>query len=195
MATHDSPVDPLEVFWRAVEKVRDRLLRACRALDGGGVDYAVIGGNAVAWWVETIAPSASRATPNVNFLIRRGDLAAARACLEAAGFEHVQSAGIDMFLDGPKARDAVHAIFAGEKVRPDYALPAPDPSMAVVTPSGWRVIALPELVRMKLTSFRLKDQVHLQDMLSVGLIDDALVASLPDALRERLQPLIDNPDA
>jgi hypothetical protein len=31
------------------------------------------------------------------------------------------SAGIDMFLDGPdaKARDAVHVIFSGQKVRPE----------------------------------------------------------------------------
>ena len=32
----------------AVEKVRDRLLRAARALDEAGVSYAVAGGNAVA---------------------------------------------------------------------------------------------------------------------------------------------------
>jgi hypothetical protein len=33
-----------------------------------------------------------------------------------------------MFLDGPdaKARDAVHLVFACERVRPEYVLPAPD---------------------------------------------------------------------
>lgn len=40
-----------EVSWermiRAVEKVRDRLLRASRALEAAGVPYAVVGGNAV----------------------------------------------------------------------------------------------------------------------------------------------------
>jgi hypothetical protein len=39
---------------------------------------------------------------------------------------------------------------------------------------------------MKLTSFRLKDQVHLQDMDSVGLITPAIEHSLSPALRERL---------
>ena len=38
---------------RAVEKVRERLLRATAALDGAGVPYAVAGGLAVAAWVTT----------------------------------------------------------------------------------------------------------------------------------------------
>jgi hypothetical protein len=40
---------------------------------------------------------------------------------------------------------------------------------------------------MKLTSFRLKDKVHIVDMDSVGLITPDIEASLPDALRDRLQ--------
>jgi hypothetical protein len=43
-----------------------------------------------------------------------------------------------------------------------------------------------DLVRMKLTSFRLKDQVHIQDLDSVGLITPAVEASLSEALLERL---------
>ena len=43
-----------------------------------------------------------------------------------------------------------------------------------------------DLVQMKLTSFRLKDQVHIQDMDSVGLITPEIEAQLSDALRERL---------
>lgn len=44
----------LERMLRAVEKVRDRLLRAAAALDRAGVPYAVAGGNAVAAWVSRI---------------------------------------------------------------------------------------------------------------------------------------------
>ena len=43
-----------------------------------------------------------------------------------------------------------------------------------------------DLVRMKLTSFRLKDKVHIQDMDGVGLITPAIEADLPPLLRERL---------
>jgi hypothetical protein len=39
---------------------------------------------------------------------------------------------------------------------------------------------------MKLTSFRLKDQVHIQDMDSVGLITPEIENSLSEPLRERL---------
>ncbi|GMU56090.1 MAG: hypothetical protein AMXMBFR33_52360 [Candidatus Xenobia bacterium] len=38
----------------AVEKVRDRLLRASQALAAAGIGYAVVGGNAVAAWVAKV---------------------------------------------------------------------------------------------------------------------------------------------
>jgi hypothetical protein len=37
---------------RAVEKVRERLLRVARILTDAKVDYAVVGGNAVAAWSQ-----------------------------------------------------------------------------------------------------------------------------------------------
>ena len=37
----------------AVEKVKDRLRRATAALGKDGIDYAVVGGNAVAEWDRT----------------------------------------------------------------------------------------------------------------------------------------------
>jgi hypothetical protein len=100
-----------------------------------------------------------------------------------------------MFLDGPgaKARDAVHVIFAGERVRPDDLAAAPDVT-ASESFQAYRVLALEALVLMKLTSFRRKDQVHLLDMLGVGLIDATWPARYPPALAARLQHLIDTPD-
>lgn len=53
----------LERMVRAVEKVRDRLLRAARALEAAGVPYAVAGGNAVAAWVSRVDVAAVRNTP------------------------------------------------------------------------------------------------------------------------------------
>jgi hypothetical protein len=44
-----------------------------------------------------------------------------------------------------------------------------------------------DLVRMKLTSFRLKDRVHLQDLDSVGLITPEVEATLSEPLHERLR--------
>lgn len=185
----------LERMVKAVEKVRDRLRRAAAALEGAGVPYAVAGGNAVAAWVATIDESAIRNTQDVDIILRRADLPAAIPALEAAGFVYRHVAGIDMFLDGPsaKARDAVHVLFAGEKVRPEYAEPAPDVADPFIDKDA-RILPLESLVKMKLTSFRRKDQVHVQDMIDVGLIDGTWCDRFPAVLASRLQELLDSPE-
>src|SRR5947207_13231856 len=97
----------LDRMVRAVEKVRERLLRATGALEQAQLPYAVADGNAVAAWVSRVAESAVRNTRDVDLLIRRADLESVKEALEAVGFRYSHSSGIDMFLDGPnaKARD------------------------------------------------------------------------------------------
>lgn len=188
-----------EVSWermiRAVEKVRERLVRAARALDAAGVLYAVVGGNAVAAWVSRVDEAAVRNTQDVDILLCRSDLARASAALATAGFVHRHVAGLDFFLDGPqaKARDAVHVVFAGERVRPEYLSPAPDIHESEAS-DQFRLLNLDALVRMKLTSFRRKDQMHLYDMIDVGLLDRDWLVRLPPELAPRLQELLDNPE-
>ena len=100
-----------------------------------------------------------------------------------------------MFLDSSdaKARDAVHVIFAGEKVRPEYILPAPD--VVESEPSqSFRVLNLAALVRMKLTSLRDKDRMHLRDLIGVGLVDETWPAQLPADIATRLRELLDTPE-
>ena len=181
---------------RAVEKVRERLHRAAGALEHAGVPYAVVGGNAVAAWVSQVDETAVRNTQDVDLILRRGDLDAAKEALAKAGFVYRHSASIDMFLDGDgtKARNAVHVVFAGEKIRPDYDLPAPDVNESEHT-SSFRVLSLDALVRMKLTSFRFKDRVHLLDLFDVGLIDLEWPDRFPSMLAERLRELLENPDS
>src|SRR5207248_5065358 len=67
----------------AAEKVKERLRRATKALDDAGVPYAVAGGNAVAEWVGRVDEDAVRTTRDVDLLIRRTDLPAARAALRS----------------------------------------------------------------------------------------------------------------
>jgi hypothetical protein len=100
-----------------------------------------------------------------------------------------------MFLDGPgaKARDAVHVIFSGEKVRPEYVAAVPDVTESVSFKS-YRVLALEAVVRMKLTSYRDKDKTHVRDMIGVGLVDATWPARYPPELAARLQHLLDTPD-
>jgi hypothetical protein len=185
----------LDRMVRAVEKVRERLLRASGALERAGVSYAVAGGNAVALWVSRVDESAVRNTRDVDVLIRREDFEAARNALTAAGFVHRHSSGVDLFLDGPgaKARDAVHVVFAKEKVRPHEELPNPDVTESEDAGS-FRVLDLPALVRIKLTAFRDKDRTHLRDLIDVGLIDETWCGRYPEVLADRLRRLIETPE-
>jgi hypothetical protein len=187
--------DVLERMVLAVEKVRERLRRSTAALDAAGIPYAVIGGNAVAAWVSKVDPGAARNTVDVDLMLNRGDLGLATQALLKAGFVYYELLGVSMFLDGPtgRPRDAVHIFFAGEKVRPHYTAPTPDLTKTVQY-EAYKLLALDALVRMKLTSFRLKDQVHLMDMIEVGLIDRSWLTSLQPELAARLQELLDNPD-
>jgi len=179
----------------AAEKVKERLARSTAALEKAGVPYAVIGGNAVAEWVGRVDEDAVRNTRDVDILIRRSDLAAARAALEPAGFVYCQSFGVDMFLDGPEGRptQAVHLHIVGEPVHPGDQAIASDLSKAEQG-GAFRVLSLDALVRMKLKSFRLKDRVHLRDLIDVGQIDRTWPGRLPPELAARLQQLLDNPD-
>jgi hypothetical protein len=190
--TGDALWDRIE---RAVEKVKQRMLRVTDALNRAGVPYAIIGGNAVQHWVAQVDESAVRNTRDVDLIINRSDLPRAIEALEAAGFIYRHAGGIDMFLDGAdaKARDAVHIVFAGEKVREEYLLPVPAIEEFELIKSA-RTLPFEALVRMKLTSFRDKDRVHVRDMILVGLVDETWLDRIPGELRERLQFLLDTPN-
>src|SRR6185369_9973152 len=112
----------------AAEKVKERCRRATRALDDARVPYAVIGGNAVAEWVARVDDEAVRNTRDVDLIIRRSDLPAARAALESVGFIYHHLLDVDTFVDGPhgKPSGGVHLIYAGEKVRTDDDHPSPE---------------------------------------------------------------------
>jgi hypothetical protein len=47
---------------------------------------------------------------------------------------------------------------------------------------------------MKLLSNRRKDQVHVEDLIGVGLIDRSWPARMPPLLAQRLQAILDTPD-
>ncbi len=194
MATMCGPVS-WDRMIRAVEKVRERLTRTARILRAARIPYAVVGGNAVAAWVSRVDEAAVRNTQDVDILLRRSDLPAAITAMEAEGFVYRHAGGIDMFLDGPgaKARDAVHVVFAGEKVRAEYAAPAPEVD-DIDDGGDFSVLSLAALVRMKLTSYRRKDQMHLLDFIEVGLVDATWPARLEPELGERLQKLLDDPE-
>ncbi len=187
--------DILQRMVDAVEQVWRRLVRVCEEFRYARIDYAVVGGNAVAAWVKTIDPGGIRNTPDIDILIRREDRDAVKRVLGAAGFHYRHANGRDMFLDRPDAspRGAVHILFAGETVKPDQPVPNPDVSECVEM-DAIRFATLDALVRTKLSSYRLKDRMHLVDLIEIGLLDRTWAGRLPSVLAARLQQLLDTPD-
>ena len=179
-----------------MEKVREKLLRTCRALEAGGVPYVVIGGNAVAVWVGSKDEGAIRNTKDVDVLLNRADLSEAAKAMAAADFDMSEVDGITMFLDrtDPMPSRGVHVVFAGEKIKPHDPYPAPQVVKGLRSPEGVDAIKLRELLILKLIAFRRIDQVHLADMIRVGLIDDALADQIPPELRPKLEEIRANPD-
>ena len=185
----------IERMERAVIKVHERLLRSTAALELAGIPYAVVGGNAVAAWVSKIDEGAVRNTRDVDILLRREDLDDAKQALEKVGFVYRHVRGLDIFRDGPdgSVRDSVHVLFASEKMTGDELVPNPEISESE-SGKEFQVLSLEALVRTKLNAWRLKDRVHLQDMLEVGLIDQSWIERFPPELGKRLQHLIDTPE-
>jgi hypothetical protein len=172
-----------------LEQLFALLDRLHSALTSAGIEYRVIGGLAVFFQVSARDHDAARVTRDVDVAVDRRDLDRIGKAAEAFGFRYRHVAGIDMLVnaENPKAKSAVHLVFVREKVRSDDLSAIPDFSEPTMTIEGFLLAPVPDLVRMKLTSFRLKDKIHVLDMDSVGLITPEIEAGLPDALRERLQ--------
>lgn len=175
----------------AVDRVEKRLRRVAQALDAAGIKYAVIGGNAVATWVGRADPGATRATKDVDLLVRRSDAERVTQAMTALGFERHDLRRMVLFVDPdePSKRSGVRLVWAEEFVRPSYPCPAPSVDEAVRDPEGFLVLDLAALVRMKLTSCRDIDRVHIADLTSVGLIDEAIRNALSPELRARLDDI------
>lgn len=179
----------ITAYDRHVQQLFDTIDRLARALARASVEYRVVGGVAVFLHVHERDPLAARSTRDVDVAVDRRDLDAIIQAVRDFGFEYRHAAGVDMLVDAktPTARSAVHLVFIGEKVRPDYIEPVPGFSPPVVTSEGVLLAPIADLVRMKLTSFRLRDRVHLKDMDGVGLITPEIENALPTLFRNRLR--------
>ena len=172
----------------AVDRVEKRLRKVAGALDSAGVPYAVVGGNAVAAWVGRVDASATRATKDVDVLVRRADTERVTAALASIDFQREDLRDLVLFLnpDEPSRKSGVRLVWARELVRPSHVEPSPDVTDSERGPEGFTVLSLSALVRMKLTSYRDIDRVHVADMASCGLITDGVRRTLPPVLASRL---------
>lgn len=183
----------IDRMFEAVELVHRRLLRSVRALEATQLRYAVADGLAASAWVATVDPGAIRFSMDVQILVGPSEKDAARRCLLSAGF--VAASQPDCFLDDPdqSLRTGVKLLTPGEHVS------EADVRSAVLLPelvSGhpMRVLALPALVRMNLTTWRTYHRVLVRDLIDVGLVEATFKRQLSDELANRLQHLLDTPD-
>ena len=188
------PPDILDRMVRAVEKVRERVLRTARALEAENLPYAIIGGNAVGAHVAKVDEGAVRNTRDVDILVRREDLDSVKKAMDAVGFEFAEVNGVSLFYERPngKPSEGVHLLFAGEKVKSHDPVPAP---AMTETERGaeFQVVSLEALVRMKLVANRDKDRTHVRDMIGIGLIDESWPEKFPEVLAERLRGMLATP--
>jgi hypothetical protein len=174
-------------YEKHVEQLVEVAGRFAAALSQAGIEYRIVGRLAVYLHVNTIDPLAARLTRDIDVAIRRTDIQEIARLVKPFGLEWRHAAGVDMLVDAqaPKVRSAVHFIFVNERVRPEYLETVPDFSLAPNI-DGLAVAPVADLVGTKLTSFHLKDRVHIHDMDSVGLITPDIEAGLPEILRQRL---------
>jgi hypothetical protein len=175
-------------FENKVDQLFEVAGRLAKALSQAGIEYRVVGGFAAYMHVNEVEPIAARLTRDIDVAIDRADLEAIIEATRPFGFKYRHAAGVDMLVDveAPKAHSAVHLLFIREKVRKDYTETVPDFSPAVRYGNGISVVSVADLIKMKLTSFRLKDRVHIQDLDGAGLITPDIEAQLSPELKSRL---------
>lgn len=155
------------------------------------VPYELVGGLAVLIYLEAADPSQSTLTRDVDVMIDRPQIDQVKRMAEQYGFHFRHAAGLDMLTIGAPdtARNTVHLVYSGEKVREGQAVPNPPirPEMRRLQGREVAVIALEDLIRMKLSAYRDKDRVHVRAMDAAGLINAQIERSLPGELQARLR--------
>ena len=179
------------LFEERVFELIGTLQKLSQPLEQAGVPHELVGGLAVFLHVENADSTHSSLTRDIDVMIRRDDMPNVIAVAERHGFRFRHSAGLDMLLYGDtiSARNAIHLLFTGEKVKETQleAHPGIRPVRAVMHGQQFLVIPVVDLLRMKLSSFRDKDRVHVRGMDAAGLLTWEGECELSEELRSRLR--------
>jgi hypothetical protein len=171
-----------------MDQLFGRIKRLHAALDSAGIEYRVVGGLAVFFQVSLRRPGRGRSTEDVDIAVDRKELQRIAKTAEEFGFRYRHVAGVDMLVDAekPRASRAVHLVFINEKVRAEYSEAVPGFSEPTRTEEGILLAPVADLVKMKLTSFLMKDQLHIKDLDAARLITPEIEAGLGGVLQNRL---------
>ena len=163
-------------------KVYEALRRITHRLQTEGIEYAVIGGMALA------AHGYERFTSDVDLLTTREGLDAIHQKLIGRGYT-ASFSGARKSIRDTQAGVTIEFITAGEFPGDGKPKPVafPDPQTASVELEGYSVIALSKLIELKLSSglsapHRQRDLVDVQDLIKA--------LELPRSLGEQLDPSV-----
>lgn len=178
-ASRREPVNTL--FEERLFGLIEILHKITEALASAQIPHEVIGGLAVLIHVEEANPELSTLTRDVDLMVYRSDLERIKLAAEAHGFRHV--AGVDMLVYGgtEPVKNSVRLIFNG------VAACSIDPERKQFHGKEIPIIPVADLVRMKLTSYRDKDRVHVRGMDAAGLITQDVERGLTPELLARLK--------
>ena len=179
------------IFEGAVDRILDVTQRFASALEAAGIPYRVVGGLAVFLHVDPVDPMAARLTKDVDVGIDRRHLDAIGIAVKPYGFTFRHVAGVDMFLDaknpGASAVRSTLCLWAKKYERTGIFGACAGSSEPARTKGFSDRAGRRPGAHVKLTSFRLKDQVHIQDLDGVGLITPEIEQTLSAPLLARLK--------
>ena len=107
------------LFEERVFELIGTLQKLSLPLEQAAVPHQLVGGLAVFLHVENADSTHSSLTRDIDIMIRRDDLPRVIAIAAEHGFRFRHSADLDMLIYGESnnARNAVHLLFAGERVK------------------------------------------------------------------------------
>lgn len=179
------------LFETGMYSLQSELERVVKLLREAGVPFEVIGGVAVnAHLLASDQRSRMFVTADVDLLTEREHLSDIIRAAESSGYQAKKIIGGYMLIrPGQRVAEAVHFVFAGEKSKSTQVIVHPQvrpqemPFFELQIP----VAPLSDLVKMKLSSLRAKDVVHLQILEDAGMITRDIEADLPEVLKENLK--------
>jgi hypothetical protein len=179
------------VFESGMYSLLNDVERIVKLLRDAGVKFELIDGVAVnAHLLTAEERSRTFVTRDIDLLVERGELPKIIEAGEVGGYEAKKIVGGYMLIrPDQRPADAVHMVFAGERSKSTQPVVHPEVRAEEMDLFELRVPVAPleDLVRMKLSSLRVKDLVHLQILDEAKLITPELQAKLLPVLSERLQ--------
>jgi hypothetical protein len=188
VAQHHGSVNIL--FESGMYSLLSDLERIVKLLREADVSFELIGGMAVnAHLLAADERSRTFVTRDIDLLVERSELPRIVQAGEAGGYQAKKIVGGYMLIrPDQRPAEAVHMVFAGENSKSTQPLVHPQVRAEEMDLFETRVPVAPlnDLVRMKLSSMRVKDLVHLQILDECGLITPDIEEELAPALCERL---------